>query len=362
MAGTLHPCSVHTWKNKTLAIPSINGIFHKMNLTTLEVLPEGLLNRSAQQLHEVLDGPTLIHLRGSTTAPLFVSVLLHGNETTGWEALRQLLLSYHHQELPRSLSLFIGNVAAAAEDVRHLPGQPDYNRIWSTGDTAEQQMMQSVIEQMRERGVFASIDLHNNTGRNPHYGCINRLEPAFLQLAKLFSHTVVFFTQPAEVQSMAFSNFCPAITVECGRPGEVNGITHALNFLQHCLKLSEIPTQPVTAEEIALFHTVATVKVPDTIEISFGTATGDLCLINELDQLNFQEIPAGTPFGRVCSDHLNHLEVWSESGQDVGDNFFTIQGGRLQTSKPVMPSMLTKDIEIIRQDCLCYLMERLEHT
>jgi hypothetical protein len=24
----------------------------------------------------------------------------------------------------------------------------------------------------------------------------------------------------------------------------------------------------------------------------------------------------------------------------------------------VMPSMLTKDLDVIRQDCLCYLMER----
>jgi hypothetical protein len=33
-------------------------------------------------------------------------------------------------DLPRSLSLFVGNTAAAEQGVRHLPEQPDYNRVW----------------------------------------------------------------------------------------------------------------------------------------------------------------------------------------------------------------------------------------
>ncbi|HBC41553.1 MAG TPA: peptidase M14, partial [Pseudanabaena sp.] len=37
-------------------------------------------------------------------------------------------------------------------------------------------MAQQVIAEMRSRGVFASIDVHNNTGRNPHYGFITHLE------------------------------------------------------------------------------------------------------------------------------------------------------------------------------------------
>jgi succinylglutamate desuccinylase len=220
-------------------------------------------------------------------------------------------------------------------------------------------MMQEVVAQMAARSPFASIDLHNNTGRNPHYGCVNLLEPVYLQLAALFSRTVVYFTQPAEVQSIAFSRLCPAVTVECGRPGEPHGVAHAVKFLQHCLELCEIPTDPLPDHTIDLFHTVATVKIPAEIKIGFGTERADLCLIEDLDQLNFQEIPAGTTFGRRCSDHLNHLQVWSESGEDLGDHFFEVEAGELRTRRAVMPSMLTRDVEIIRQDCLCYLMERL---
>lgn len=330
-------------------------------LTTLQQLPEGILELDATQLHTLLDGPTLIHLPGQRQQPLFISLLLHGNETTGWEAMRRLLREYQEKPLPRALSLLIGNVDAAAQGARHLPDQPDYNRIWSGGNGAEQQMMQEVLWQMQQRKPFASIDLHNNTGRNPHYGCVNRLQPEYLQLATLFSRTVVYFIQPAEVQSIAFAGLCPAVTVECGRPGEPHGEAHALEFLQRCLQLSEIPQTPLAADDFDLFHTVATVKVPQGIEIGFGTDEGDLCLLEDLDQLNFQEIPAGTTFGRRCSNHLKHLQAWSESGEDLGDHFFVVEGEELRTRRAVMPSMLTRDIEIIQQDCLCYLMERLNY-
>ena len=61
-------------------------------LTVLDELPEGLLEISAKELHQYLSGPTLIRLQGESTNVLFVSVLLHGNETTGWDAIRELLI------------------------------------------------------------------------------------------------------------------------------------------------------------------------------------------------------------------------------------------------------------------------------
>jgi len=45
---------------------------------------------------------------------------------------------------------------------------------------------------MRLRDVFASVDIHNNTGLNPHYGCVTALRHASLHLAAMFSRTVVY--------------------------------------------------------------------------------------------------------------------------------------------------------------------------
>ena len=62
--------------------------------------------------------------------------------------------------------------------------------------------------------------------------------------------------------------------------------------------------------------------------------------------------------GQLTVGGLNLLDVRNEKGHDVGSEYFAIHEGQLCLHRPVMPSMLTKDIEVIRQDCLCYLMER----
>lgn len=329
-------------------------------LTEHHTLPEGLLELPCERLHEILPGPTLIHLPGRHQEPLFVSVLLHGNEDTGWEAMRSLLSKYQNRELPRALSLFIGNVAAARDGARHLGDQQDFNRVWKGGDSEEARIAQQVLEAMRQRQVFASIDIHNNTGFNPHYACINVLAQPFLHLATLFSRTVVYFTSPDTVQSRAFSELCPAVTVECGKSGQSQNTGHALAFIEAALNLDHFPEQPLASGDYELFHTVATVKVPAQLSFAFGQQAADLVFPEDLDRLNFRELPTGTEFARI-NGNGGGLEAWSEAGEDVAEDFFTLENGSLVTRRPLMPSMLTLNEDVIRQDCLCYLMERLPH-
>ncbi len=332
-------------------------------LTIYDELPAGLLDCEARQLHEILPGPGLIHLAGHRPEVLFVSVLLHGNEFTGWDAVRELLRKYQGPGLPRSLSLFIGNVAAAREGLRHLPDQPDYNRIWrGAGTTPEHRMAQQLLEEVRRLDLFAAVDVHNNTGKNPHYACVNRLEPDYLHLASLFSRTVVYFIRPDTVMSMAMAQYCPAVTIECGQPGVPRGVVHVLEFLEACLHLDHFPAHPVAAKDLDLFHTVATVRIPPQLEFGFGEDGRDLCLLPDIDRLNFNELPAGTAFGRVRDADVVPFEVQDEQGREVSERYFEIRDRWIQTRVPVMPSMLTLDRDVIRQDCLCYLMERLSLT
>ncbi len=329
-------------------------------LSVINAIPDGLLELDVANLYQVLSGPTLIHLPGKLEPPLFVATLLHGNEDTGWLALQKLLTKYVGQELPRAMSILIGNVQAARYKQRHLAHQLDFNRIWHPGDRPEQIMAQQVISEMRSRRVFASIDIHNNTGLNPHYGCVNFLDNRFLYLAKLFTSTVVYFTNPKTVQSRAFGALCPSVVLECGQPGQPEGLAHALNYLETCLQLTQIPDKPV--KNIDLFHTAAVVKIPADTTFSFGDSDADICFATDLDHLNFCELPANTKFGRV--PHVNnrkvYLEAWDRDNRNVSDRFFKIVNDELLLTRSVMPSMLTLQSEIIRQDCLCYLMERLE--
>lgn len=344
-------------------------------LTLLDHIPDGLLDCPATKLHTILPGPTLISLPGRRPQPLFVSVLLHGNEITGLSAIQSVLAKYQQQELPRALTIFIGNVHAAQHGQRHLNGQPDYNRCWPcpefngecVGDTAEHKMMQQIVDTLREQNIFASIDVHNNTGLNPHYGCINKCETSFFHLATLFSRTVVYFIRPKGVQSMAFSELCPAVTVECGKPNQPHGTAHAAEFINTCLHLSELPTHPVAAHDMDLFHTVATVTVPEHISMRFdGQGTmestpADIHFLPDLDHLNFRELTADITLGYVNPGQTDiPLQVIDEKGEDATDHYFRLEVGELRTQREVMPSMFTLNEEVIRQDCLGYLMERMD--
>jgi len=330
-------------------------------------LPSRLLDLPADKLHAFLGGPTLIHLQGRREAPLFVSVLMHGNEDVGWEAVRHMLKKYlpggGDQELPRSLSLFIGNTSAAEVNMRRLAGQPDYNRVWPGSElppTAEHAMMESIVDTMAHKGVFASVDVHNNTGINPHYACVNVVRTESLHLAAMFSRTVVYFTRPKGVQSMAMTELCPAVTLECGKVGQLHGVEHASEYLNACLHLAQHPTHAISPHDIDLFHTVAIVKIPPEVSFGFGCQNYDLCLLDDLEVLNFREIPAGTSFGKVGKPDGIPLDVKNEANHDVATRYFSVEHGELLTRTPVMPSKLTMNEAVIRQDCLCYLMERYD--
>jgi succinylglutamate desuccinylase len=335
-------------------------------LTEREDFPLSLLETDAPALHATLGGPTLFHLKGRREPALFVSVLMHGNETTGWDAVREALHGFvtaDGLDLPRSLSLFVGNTEAAEQGLRHLEGQPDYNRVWPGSDsqgTPEHGLMRAVMDRMADREVFASVDVHNNTGLNPHYACVNVLEHQSLHLAALFGRTVVYFVRPRGVASMAMAALGPSVTLECGKVGQRHGTDHAAEYLRACLNLSEIPSHPVAAHDIDLYHTVAIVRVPEQFSFAFGSAEAAIRFPRDLDAMNFRELPIGTLLAETDGVFGQPLDVRDEQDQDVADRFLRLEDGRLITRIPVMPSMLTCDPMVIRQDCLCYLMERYD--
>jgi len=332
-------------------------------LKIFEQLPPQFLDAAPGDMHRVLGGPSLIHLPGRRWPALFVSALLHGNEHTSLEAVQALLHKYSDRDLPRALSIFVGNVEAARHGRRRMEHQPDYNRVWpgsETDGTPEHDVMRQVVDAMARRGVFASIDVHNNTGLNPHYACVNRIDNRFFHLATLFSRIVVYFTTPRGVQSQAFAELCPSVTVECGKSGDQRSVEHALEYLDACLHLAEIPDHAPRSQDLALFHTVAVVKVPEEFSFSFGGRDTELRFEPDLDHFNFRELAAGTPLGTLRPGSRARLWAFDDHGTEVGHAYFTYDDNELRLARGVMPSMLTLDERVIRQDCLCYLMERYD--
>jgi succinylglutamate desuccinylase len=328
-------------------------------LNRLEALPAGLSDITPDRIRTLFPAPTLIHLRGRMEPPVFLSCVLHGNETTGLRVLQRLQTWIESHGLPRSMLIFVGNVEAVEAGVRHLPHQPDFNRIWAGGPTPEHAMATQVLAEARAAQPFCAIDIHNNTGRNPLYACINSLEPAFTHLASLFSPTIVHFDNPPTVISMAMSKICPSVTIEAGRSDEPHGIEAALNLVLDSLHLHAFRTQgedrPVT-----VFHTIGRVELAPEISFDFGPGPGrdiDVWFPENLERWNFSPQLPGHQWARLKNGNSLPLCVFDEARNDITDQFFIARNDCVELVRSITPSMLTRDKAVIRSDCLGYLME-----
>ncbi len=218
----------------------------------------------------------------------------------------------------------------------------------------------------RDAKPFASIDVHNNTGRNPLYGCVSTVAPANLSLAALFSRVAVLYDNPRTTQSIAFAPICPAITLECGRAGVAANDEHAIQYVLDVLHLGAIDQRPAAYADLTLHHTIGRLVVDADAALVFGDAAAasrapggaEVRLPADLDLNNFSELPAGWPFARA-SGPRPPLQVVDESGGDLSARFFVREGDLLRLARPVTPAMLTTDPSIVRLDCLGYFMEPL---
>jgi len=407
-------------------------------------IPAGLLAAEAQELAALLGGPALLHLKAeggqpslrettpepqdarigdapesnriasapasrawARTAPrkqaapraLFVSVLLHGNETSGWYAVRELLRN--HQPLPWDLLLFIGNVQAAAQGVRTLPNQQDFNRMWQS----PQGIAQEVLRAAAKLPLFAVVDLHNNTGKNPHYSVLTDFSPGSLGLAAHFGNRAIFIEEPATVLTRAFSPRTPNVALELGSANDRQAWVRGYDFLRGLLELDDVAKK--SAQGMQLYRTLARVHVRTNARFDFlsqSTESGmspsarpncgqmtesgaaletseatearavaekgaiseqpptmnglDLVLDDAIEAANFTRLPPGTSFGFASAGVA--LKVLDNRRREVTHRYFETRSGRILLKVPVVPAMYTTNVDAARQDCLCYFMERID--
>ena len=332
--------------------------------------PERLLETESEGLAKLLGGPSLIHFAGRAgKSPLAAVALLHGNETSGWTALRRVLKK-RRGPLPRPLLLLLGNLRAAAAGVRFLPGGADWNRVWeSPSDGAANQMAfaRTALDAFRRAGVCAGVDLHNNNGRNPPYAAIfrNRRAVASAALAAGFSGLVVETKMPRGTCMEALSSLAPAATLECGVPGSPAGISLATIFLNNLLD-SESPPRGAPKKTL---RTVAKMKLPSRHSVVFGNAPadgdaagGDVAIPAGAERWNFRALEAGFVFARVRpgASGFAGFPTRDENGADVFGRYFVLEKNAVRVARGFTPAMLTVNQKAARDDCLCYIMEDAE--
>lgn len=336
-------------------------------MISLTELPIELLDCPANQLHTKISNHTLCTVKGKIERPLFVSVLQHGDETTGWDVMRQFLKN-HRNNLPRTIIIYFGNIEAAAANQRLIDGQFDFNRCWPgqhQQDNETAHKLAKVTALIKDMSPFASVDIHNNSGRNPHYAGINDLGAEFVNLASLFSNTIIHFTSPDGIQSGAFAHFCPSVTLECGMAGTADGTEQTITFLENLIHLPNLKQVPGVAEHQEVLNIFSTVKIKKNMPFSVAEANNGAAFVVEkdLDRHNFHLLAAGTTFGTLTHNHIEMpFEVTDAQGNNLTDQFFTIQDSQVVLKQAVMPAMITQSERAIKLDCLCYLMRPLDQN
>ena len=326
-------------------------------LTRIDALPAAFFALEIAQIRDVFPTPTLIYLEGNKTPALFVSILLHGNEYSGLKIMQTVLARYSGR-LPRSLFLFIGNVDAAAANCRTLPGQTDFNRCWPGCEiepNATTRMMQQLMDELKAHELYAAIDLHNNTGANPHYACITDATQTNQHLAAMFNHIALVFKRPKGVSTMAFDGYCPAATLECGKPGDAAGIQHGAEMIDALLHMDHFPDRPLSPHDLQLVQSLATLTIPHDVSFDFNRSDqADLTFETGFERKNFTEIKPTEVF--AFTRVRKPLTISNQDGEDVTDEIMRVENGKVYLNKTLMPAMITLDKTIIRQDCLCYLL------
>jgi hypothetical protein len=337
-------------------------------LNIIHEIPERFLEINYREIKEIFECPTLIRLKGDKEPALFVSIMLHGNEFSGLQIMQEILKKYQEEgsyHLPRTLWLFVGNVEAASLGLRRQDNELDFNRAWPGTphpDVPTAKLIAKVMEKITENGLFAALDLHNNTGKNPPYGCISVVNEKNKYLSSFFNHIGMVFHTPKGVSTMAFDEICPAITLECSTPGNPLGIEKAVALIDDLMHMDHFPDKALPEHDLQLVHNSAVLKIAEGVTFGFEEEQGEfeLTLIDNFDRHNFTRLEKGEVFAHTRID--KPLIARAEDGTDITDDVLMNENGALSLKKPLMPAMITLDKRIILQDCLCYLLEDYEKS
>ena len=213
------------------------------------------------------------------------------------------------------------------------------------------------MQKITESELFAAIDLHNNTGKNPPYGCITAVNEKNKYLSSFFNHIGMVFHIPKGVSTMAFDDICPAVTLECSTPGNRLGIDKAVALIDDLMHMDHFPDKPLPSHDLQLVKNIAVLKIAKGVNFGFEDEEGifDLTLIENFDRHNFTRLETSEVFARTTLD--KPLIATAEDGRDLTDELISNNNGAISLKKPLMPAMITLDKHIIIQDCLCYLLE-----
>ena len=332
-----------------------------MKLNFLDQLPDDLLTKSANELHDYLGGPTVLTIKGEETRKVIISILLHGNEISGWEIMKQWLTNLAKPPKLTTI-LLISNTQAAKENLRSIPNELDFNRLWKPNDPQlkDHELITNFYHKYINDDIEAVIDIHNNNGLNPCYAmCLkNEAYVNAFDLAAGFNHNVISMMLELGTFMEVFAHQHKAVTIECGLPGNREGIDLGISYID------KLVNQKLSNSANSTKHNFlkSRLTINPKIKIGFnGEVDGEIIFPhNYAKNWNFNLVKKGTKFAQLKNEINNPILEFNEKNEEIKSTKFTIQNKDVLVNEDFVPIMLVEDYKIIKQDCLCYTLEEFD--
>ncbi len=320
------------------------------------------LGSSDTEMLDALRGPTWVSLAGRDRSRLRVATtLLHGNEPSGFRAIRRYLRS---GRVPATdLLFFFGSVSAAQIlprfSNRTLLSGRDLNRCFRPPyDGAEGRLAATVLARLEDRRPEALIDLHNTSGRGPAYGVLMTRDRACQQVAALWARHVVVTDLRLGALTEATTQHFPSAVVECGGREDPAADSVAWFGLREFADRATLFDRDAAPE---VFEHPVRIELRAGCEIAFArqpVERADVTLYPDLDRHNFGMVDVGEPLGWLGPRGLDALMLRRASGTDTVDALLSQRAGALVASRAFRPLMITTHPDIAKSDCLFYAVAK----
>jgi len=307
-----------------------------------------------------LKKPTAIEIEGKNkTQWRVVTVLVHGNEPSGFFAAHKFIRENCKPQT--NLAIVVASTRAARHNSqfthRHLPGDYDLNRrfgIHRYHDDPVTALAHSITDYIRSLRPSVVVDLHNTSGHGPAFAVAVSDHLSVRRIVSLFSDTVVV-TQHI-VGSLMEQNFnCPVVTIECG--GAMQQRSHNLAFdgLKKFAFFEDLPA--LECAPINVIYHPARVKARKGMLIEYGDQFShavNITLVDHIENFNEGITCRGTLIGWLDRNPEDCLSAVNDRGENIVNEIFEIDDGRLFTKHDLKIFMATRRADIALNDCIFY--------
>lgn len=286
-----------------------------------------------------------------------ISVLVHGNEPSGFFACHQLLKEKFRPAM--NTAWIISSVRAAGTEPlfthRQLPGEYDLNRRFGVHPVEDPvtALAFDMTDYIRERQPRWVLDIHNTSGRGPAFGVAVANSNAIARLLSPFTDRLI--VTHLVVGSLMEQNFnCPVVTLECGGASDPSAHACAVAGLRQLLSSLE---QPAALPQLTLYQHPVRVQLRAGHSLGYGSrsnSSATLTLRADVEQLNSQPTEPGTCIGWLTQPLADVLSAVNDQRQQVIEQLFCVQKGALVTRVPMQIFMATPRADIALSDCLFY--------